>query len=207
MVLEQVMALQTEELAGHFPLAAAGDLRYGNLQVEDGIAVRERHHEQGHPGRLAPQDDVRLAEIDLGFSRRMRQWQKHFLVRLLPGPDGVLHARVAPLVVMLVPQPREDPLGRMPLLSMNLLVALEDLVDDRQELADLRLRSRLLLLVLRRLRVRQNPLERIPVDLVLPAYRPLARLVRQHLTSDLYPFLHVSEHPFYSSLTGDGITA
>jgi hypothetical protein len=234
-MLEQIVALQTQELAGHFPLATARNLGHGDLRVvvadpprdpteelkrppmpfqerlgafareylaEDGVAVGQRHHEQGHPGHLAPQSDIRLAEVHLGLSRRMRQRQKHLLVPLPPGPHGVFHPRVAALVLMLGLQPLEDPLDRVPLFPMDLLVALENLADDRHELADLRLLPWPLLLILRRLRVRQNPLERIPVELVLPANRPLARLVRQNLTPNLDPFLHVSEHPFYSSLRG-----
>jgi len=86
-MLEQIVALQPKELAGHFPLPTAGDLRHGDLRVviadspwhsaeelkrppvpfqerfgafareylaEDGVAVRQRHHEQSHTGRLAP---------------------------------------------------------------------------------------------------------------------------------------------------------
>lgn len=170
--------------------------------AEDGVTVGQRHHEQGHPGRIAPQSDIRLAEVHLGFSRRMRQRQKHLLVLFLPGPHGVLHACVTALVLMLGLQPLEEPLGRVPLLPMDLLIALENLVDDRQKLTDLWPLARLLLLVLRRLRVLKNPLERIPVELVLAANRPLACLVRQNLASNLDPFLHVSEHPFYSSLWG-----
>ena len=61
---------------------------------EDRSRVRQRHHEQGDLGLLAGQLDRRFAEVDLGLARRMRQRQKDFLVRLLPGPDRVLHDRV-----------------------------------------------------------------------------------------------------------------
>jgi len=49
---------------------------------------------------------------------------------------------------MLGLQPREDPLGRVPLFPVDLLVAFENLVDDRQELPDLRPLARPFLLVL-----------------------------------------------------------
>ena len=83
---------------------------------EDGSRVGQRHHEQGDLGLLAGQPDRRLAEVDLGLARRMRQRQKDFLARLLPGPHRVLHDGLAALVTMLVAQPLEDPLGRVSLL-------------------------------------------------------------------------------------------
>ncbi len=82
----------------------------------DRPGVRQRHHEQGDLGLLASQPDRRLAEVDLGLTRRMRQRQKDFLARLLPGPDRVLHYSLATLVTMLVAEPLEDPPGRVPLL-------------------------------------------------------------------------------------------
>ena len=238
MMLEQMVTLQPEELAGHLPLARTRDLGHGDLRVvvtdpprhaakelegppmpfqeglgafagkhlkEDHVAVGQRHREHRHAGRLTPQHDVRLAEVHLGFPGRMHKRQEYLLVLVVPGSDDLLDARVATGVVVLSPQPLEDPLGRVPLLPMHLLVATEDLVDDRHELADLRPLDRFLSLVLRRLRRRQDPLERVPMDLVLLASRPLAQLAGQNFTSNLNPFLHVAEHSFCSSFRGDGV--
>ena len=196
----------TEELEGSpMPFQKSLGAFAGKQLNEDGVAVGQRHHEHRHAGRLTPQHHVRLTEIHLGFSRRMRQRQEHLLVPLVPCPHDLLDARVTAGVLVLGPQPLEDPLGRVPLLRMYLLVATEDLVDDRHELADLRLPGRFLPLVLRRLRRGQDPLERVPMDLVLLASRPLAQLAGQNLTSNLNPFLHVAKHPFCSSLWGDGL--
>ena len=104
--LEQIMALQPEELARQLPATAAGDLgdrhaavvvadadRHGAKELkrssvtflkglrafsgerldEDGVRVRQRHHEQRHLGPLARQIDVGEAEVDLRFARWMRQ--------------------------------------------------------------------------------------------------------------------------------------
>ena len=87
---------------------------------EDRARVGQRHHEQGHLRRLAGQLDGRFAEVDLGFARRMRQRQEDFLVRLLPRAHGVLDDRLAAVEAVLVAQPLEDPLGRVPLLLRRL---------------------------------------------------------------------------------------
>ena len=115
----------------------------GKRLDEDRARVRQRHHEQRHLRLLAGQPDRRFAEVDLGLARRMRQRQEHLLVRLLPRADRVLDDRLAAGEAVLVPQPLEDPLGRVPLLLRRLPVVLQDLVDDRQERLELRLRPRL----------------------------------------------------------------
>ena len=92
-----------------------------------------------------------IAEIDLAFARQVRQRQKHLLVRLLQSPNRVLHHDLAALVAVLVPQPLEDPLGRMPLLLRRLAVECQDLVDDWQKGRQLPLLSRLSLTIAGRL--------------------------------------------------------
>ena len=154
----------------------------------------QRHHEQGDLGLLAVQPDRRFAEVDLGFAWRMRQRQKDFLVRLLPGSHRVLHHGLAAQVTVFIAQPLEDPLGRVPLLLRGLAIVFENLVNDRQKRFQLPLRSRLALPVPGRLRVRQNLLQRVPAQTVLPAGGTPAQLVRQHLPTNLSPKLHVGSH-------------
>ncbi len=95
---------------------------------------------------------------------------------------------------MLVPQPLEDPLRRVPLLAVDLPVALEDLLDDRQEPVELRL-PLLRQPVARRLHVRQDLRQRVPVDPVLGTGRPLADLAPEDPAANLAPHLHVGVHP------------
>ena len=83
--------------------------------------VGQRHHEQRHLGLLAAERDLRLAEVDLGLARPVRQRHEDLGLALLPGPDRVLDDRQAALVAVLVAQPLEDPLGRVPLLLRGLL--------------------------------------------------------------------------------------
>jgi hypothetical protein len=188
-LLEQIMALQPQELLGQLALAPLQHFDHGNGQVvvadplrhtleelegpampfqedlgtfsweslnEDRSRVGQRHHEQGDLRLLACQMDRGCAEIDLGFTRRMRQRQENLLMHLLPGPNGILDRRVATLEAVLVPQSLEDPLGRMPLLLRSLAVVLQDLMDDRQEALQLPLLPWLARAITGRLCVRQN---------------------------------------------------
>ncbi len=129
---------------------------------EDGSRVRQRHHEQGDLGLLAVQPNRRLAEVDLGFAGRMRQRQKDFLVRLLPGSHRVLHHGLAAQITLFVAQPLEDPLGRVSLLLRGLAIVFENLVNDREKRFQLPLRPWLALPVTRWLRVGQDLLEGMP---------------------------------------------
>ena len=155
MLLEQVMALQPQELLGQLPLAALEDLNHSDGRVvvadpprhaaevfegeamplqkrlgafpwkrlhEDGSRVGERHHEQRDLRLLTGQSDRRFAEVHLGFARGMRQRQKDLLVRLLPGPHGVLDDRVLAAELLLVLQPLEDAPRRVALLLRSLPV-------------------------------------------------------------------------------------
>jgi hypothetical protein len=70
----------------------------------------QRHHEQCDLLLLACQMDRGWAEIDLGFTRRMRQRQENLLMHLLPGPNDVLERRVATVEAVFVTQSLEDPL-------------------------------------------------------------------------------------------------
>ena len=64
----------------------------------------------------------------------------------------ILHHRIAAAEPMLVAQPLEYPLRRMPLLHRRRAVRFQDRVDHRQQRAELRLRNRLRARVARRQR-------------------------------------------------------
>jgi hypothetical protein len=99
------------------------------------------------------------------------------------------------LVAVLVAEPFEDAAGGVPLLPGGLLVALEDPVDDGQERLELRPGAWGGAAVAGRLGVVKDPLEGIPVDIVLTASGALAEAVDQDATADLGPVLHVGVHP------------
>ena len=66
-------------------------------------------------------------------------------------------------------------LRRVPLLAVNLSITLEDFMNDRQEWLQLR-RPGLRAAIAGRFRVRQNLLQRLPVNLVFGTSGPLADL-------------------------------
>src|SRR5690554_6274614 len=60
----------------------------------------------------------------------MRQRHEHLAAAPLALPHVILHDRVATAEAMLIAKPLEHPLRRVPLLAMNLAVALQPAVDD-----------------------------------------------------------------------------
>src|SRR6056297_3616030 len=104
---------------------------------EDRVGIRQCHHEQRDLGLLAIQPDIGKTEIDLSFSRRMRERQEHFAGLLFPGSYDMADNRHAACVAMLVSQPFEDLADRVPLLAMHLPVSYEDFFDDRSERVNL----------------------------------------------------------------------
>jgi UDP-N-acetylmuramyl pentapeptide phosphotransferase/UDP-N-acetylglucosamine-1-phosphate transferase len=119
---------------------------------------------------------------------------EHLLVRLPPGPHRVLDDRLATRIAVLRLEPLEDPLRRMPLLPRSLLVGFEDLMNDRQHRRQDPPRSNLALPIPRRLRMRQDLLQRVPAQLVLQAGGTLAQAVYQHGLANRFPNLHVTSH-------------
>jgi hypothetical protein len=105
--------------------------------------------------------------------------RKDFLVRLLPGSHRVLHHGLAAQITLFIAQPLEDPLGRVSLLLRGLAIVFENLVNDREKRFQLPLRPWLALPVTRWLRVRQDLLQRVPAQTVLPARLTPAEFVRQ----------------------------
>ncbi len=84
-----------------------------------------------------------LAEVDLRVPGGMRQRHEGLPAFGASDPDVVPHHRHTAGIAVLVAQPLEDPLGRMPLLRRRRPVGLENGVDHRQKRPKLRLLHRL----------------------------------------------------------------
>ena len=162
---------------------------------EDRVGVRQGHDEQGHRGGLAVEDDLGLAEVDLGLAGGVGQRDEDLGGPEPPGGDGLLDDGQAALVAVLVAEPLEDPAGGVPLLPRGLLVGLEDLVDDGQEGVELGPGAGRRAAVAGRLGMVEDLRERVPVDVELAAGGALAQAVDEDAAADLGPVLHVGVHP------------
>ena len=98
-------------------------------------------------------------------------------------------------IPVLVTQALEDPLGRVALLGRGVTVRRQDLVDDTQELAQLRLRAGRALAIAGGFGVGQDLLQGLRADPVVPSDRALRRALHQYPAPDLRPHLHVGVHP------------
>ena len=96
-----------------------------------GVGLRQVHAEEVDLLPDAPDHRDSLAKIDLAMSRRMRQRHERLATACPADADVILHHGVAAAEVMLVAQPLEDPLRRMPLLHWPRPVAVHDRVDHR----------------------------------------------------------------------------
>jgi hypothetical protein len=105
-----------------------------------------------HPGK----DHQRFAEVGLRFARGMGQGNEHLPAANLFATHIVLHDRGATREAVLVLEPIEDPLGRVPLLGRPLLVVAKYGVDHAQPRPQLGPFDRLLPLVAGRHRVREH---------------------------------------------------
>ena len=144
---------------------------------------------------LPIEQDLGLAEIDLGLARGMGQGNEDLGGPKPPGSDRLLDDGQAASVAVLVTEPLEDPVSGVPLLLGSLLVTLEDLVDDGKEGFELGLGPGSGPTVSRRLGVVEDLLERVPVDVELAADGSFALAVDEDATANLGPVLHVGVHP------------
>ena len=165
----------------------------GERLNEHRVRVRQRHHEQRHLHGLAVEYHVSEPVVHLSVARWMRKRQKDLAILLPPGTHRLLHDRDATRVAVLVTQPLENPLSRVTLLAMHLPVTVEHLVNERQKRFQLR-GTLLRQPVTWRLAVRQDLLQRVPVNVVLDTRLPLAQLATRNTTANLNPQLHVTEH-------------
>ena len=137
----------------------------------------------------------RLAEVDLRVPRRMHQRHEHLLGPLPPAGHVVLHDRDAAREAVLVPQPLEDPLGRVLLLLRPAFVLGQDPVDDGDERIQLRPHRRLRAPVARRHRERHHLRDRPGIDPEPPRRRPLAQPLDLNRVPNLRVELHVLHPP------------
>ena len=133
---------------------------------EPHIAMRQDQAEEGD--LLAPASDLddRLAKVDLRMTRWVMQRHEGLSHRLPTGPDIILHDRIPAREPVLVPQPFENPVRRVPLLDRHVRrpVRLQDRIDDPGEPVQLRTPHRLPPPVARRRRIAQHLLHRPAVD-------------------------------------------
>ncbi len=103
-----------------------------------GIAVRQVESEEMCLPFDPIDDDQRLAEIGLSMPRWMGQRHEHLAASPLMLAHVILHDRVAAGEAMLIPQPLEDPFGRVALLAMDAAVGINPSIDDLGEPVQLR---------------------------------------------------------------------
>ena len=86
--------------------------------TEERVAVRQRHHAEHDLDRSAAINGHRLAEVELGTARRMRQRHENFSRALLVETDFIAHDGDPAGVFMLLAKPLEDFPAGMPLLAI-----------------------------------------------------------------------------------------
>ena len=162
---------------------------------EDGVGVRQGHHEESDGGGPAVESDLSLAEVDLGFARAVDQGDENHDGTKPPGGNGFLDDGQAAGVAVLVAEPLEDAASRVPLLPRGLLVVLEELVDEGKERSEFGPGAWDRTAVAGRFSVLKELLERVPVDVVLAAGGAFAQAVDQDATANLGPAFHVGVRP------------
>ncbi len=103
-----------------------------------GVAVRQIEGEEVRLLLDTADDDRRLTEVRLAMPRRMRQRHEHLATPPFPLAHVGLDDRVTAGEPVLVAQPFENPLGRMPLLAVTALIPGKPGVDDLGEAIQLR---------------------------------------------------------------------
>ena len=124
----------------------------------------------------------------------MRQRHEHLARAQLFAAHVVLHDRVAARELMLVSEPIEDPLRRMPLLGRTSLILVQNRIDHTDPRIKLWTPDRLLPPIARRRRKRHHLPNRLARDPKLPRRCPLAHPLNQHRPSNTTVKLHLV-HP------------
>ncbi len=182
-VAEQVVRLQMRERPRALTRAVAQDPRHRKRRV----VIEDRAGNPAEKGEGAdmavekgfrrlpriclhePQIGMRqdqAEEGDLGMARRVMERNESLARRLPTGPDIILHDRIPAREPVLVAQPLENPVRRVPLLARHLRIGvrLQDRVDDAGEPVQLGTPHRLPPPVARRRRIAQHLLHRPAVD-------------------------------------------
>ena len=135
---------------------------------------------------LHPADDHQgLAEVALGVARRVGQRHEHLPCPTAMLPDVVLDDGVSALEAVLVPEPLEDALGRVPLLPGNAMIIVQNLVYDAGVGLKLRAPRWALSPVARRHRVGQHLAHRVPVQAEHAGGFPNAHPLHHHRPANL----------------------
>ncbi|CUH40056.1 hypothetical protein JSE7799_02785 [Jannaschia seosinensis] len=119
----------------------------------------------------------------------MRQRHEHLSAAPLALPHVVLHDRIAAGETMLIAEPFEQPLRRVPLLAMDLAIAIQPAVDDPGEPVQLRPLHGRRSPVSWRNRERQHLLNAVARNPEVMRRRPLAHALRtgqSHLTIQVH---------------------
>ena len=143
----------------------------------------------------ATNDADRLAEVCLGVPRRMHQRHEHLLGPLPPARHVVLHDGDAAGEAVLIPEPLEDPLGRVLLLLRPAFVLGQDAIDDGDDRIQLRPHRRPRAPVARRHRECHHLRNCSGIDPEPPGCRPLAQSLDPDRVPDLRVKLHVASSP------------
>ncbi len=124
----------------------------------------------------------------------MRQRHEHLLTAQRSRPHIVLDDGVAAGELVLILQPIEDPLRRVPLPGWPLLVVVQNRVDHAQPRPQLGPPDRLLPLVAWWHRILQHLPDRLSRQPKLPGYRSLTPALNTNRTTYTPVYLHL-EHP------------
>ena len=166
-VIEERAGNPTEKGEGADMAVEKGFRRLPRIRLhEPQIGMRQDQAEEGDLLSLPADLDYRLAEVDLGMARRVMERNESLARRLPTGPDIILHDRIPAREPVLVAQPLENPVRRVPLLARHVRIGvrLQDRVDDAGEPVQLRPPHRLPPPVARRRRIAQHLLHRPAVD-------------------------------------------
>ena len=108
-------------------------------------------------------DDLGLAEVHLRVAGIVDQGHEDLAAAKAPLSDVVLDDGSAALETMLVPEPLEDPFGRVPLFAWRRTILRQDAIDDAGEGIQLGTANRLSASVARRHRKPQHLGDRLAV--------------------------------------------
>ena len=139
----------------------------GKRLAEERVAVRQRHHAEHDLDRAATIHGLRLPKSNCASPGGCASGMNTSACRLPVTPDLIANDGDPAGVALLVTQTIEDPLARMTLLPVDLLVGLQDLVNDRHERPDHRLVPLGLLRCLGGSFVPQDLLDRPEIQIVL----------------------------------------
>ncbi len=174
-----------EECFGAFP-------REGHH--EHSVAVDHAHDEKGDLRQLPANTGQGVAEVHLGFARRLSQRHEHLLgSRLAQLPHGIPDRRISACEAFFAEQFPHS-FDCVALLARLGFAFFEQFVNSPQPRANYGTVKLGHSLVTRRGRMSQNLLKGFEVNVKLTAGLPLGKPIDQYRAADLCPLLHVRVH-------------